>query len=210
MKIDRIAAWTLLITMLLFFVSGYGMTKGLINSQLAVNIHNNWLPIILISAFSFHTCYALSLALKRWKLWNTITRILLILVYILFFAFFVYINSFSSGFKKASSNTKSQTVIQESESEEDDTDEVIQNQNTSAAPSTKNSSYTLAQVSTHNTTTDCWIIISNVVYDISSYSHSGPQSHLFCGEDNTSALSQAHGLNYTSYFSKYKLGDLSN
>jgi len=208
MKIDRIAAWILLVTMFLYFVSGYGMTKGLIDNELAVNIHNNWLPIILISAFSVHTCYALSLALKRWRLWNTATKIILVLIYIIFFGFFICINSFPSGINKKSTNTNN-TINQEKEvEEEDDNDAVAPNQNTTTN-SSKNTGYTAVEVSNHNTVNDCWIIISSVVYDVSSYTHSGPQSHIFCGKDNTSALSKEHGLNYISYFTQYKIGDLT-
>jgi uncharacterized membrane protein YoaT (DUF817 family) len=32
-KIDRVAAWTLLLVMILFFISGYGITKEIINRQ---------------------------------------------------------------------------------------------------------------------------------------------------------------------------------
>ncbi len=69
------------------------------------------------------------------------------------------------------------------------------------------SGYTAAQVAAHNSQGNCWIIVSGVVYDLSSYRHSGPQSHISCGGDNTSALTSAHGsLSFVSFFTK--LGNL--
>ena len=45
-KIDRLAAWGLLLTMLAYFISGYGMTKDLIPAEPALKLHNNLLPIL--------------------------------------------------------------------------------------------------------------------------------------------------------------------
>ena len=74
-------------------------------------------------------------------------------------------------------------------------------------PAPAPSGYTAAQVATHNSQGNCWIIVSGVVYDLSSYRHSGPQSHITCGSNNTSALLSAHGsLSYVSFF--VKLGNL--
>jgi hypothetical protein len=121
-KIDRMAAWALLITMFLYFISGYGMTKGLIDNKLAINIHNNWLPLILIISFSIHTCYALSLSLRRWKVWNIFTKIILFSVYTLFFIAFVYINSFYS-----------KTIVNESPENKNSQDQINNNDTTSTS-----------------------------------------------------------------------------
>ena len=43
---------------------------------------------------------------------------------------------------------------------------------------------TSAQLVSHNTSTDCWIVINNKVYDVSNYDH--PKMDPFtCGSDNT-------------------------
>lgn len=69
-KIDRFMAWVLLFGMTLFFISGYGMTKGIIDSAQAAKLHNKFLPIIIAVAFVFHAGYATRLALMRWKWWS--------------------------------------------------------------------------------------------------------------------------------------------
>jgi hypothetical protein len=194
-KIDRVAAWTLLATMFLYFISGYGMTKGLINNTLAINLHNHWLPLILITSFSAHTCYAIHLALKRWRIWNQFTKILLFTVYVIFVGFFVYLNSFSAGFKTKNSSTMN--------SNQTPTPQTTQNSTV-----TNPTFFTLEQVGAHNKSSDCWIVLSRNVYNITDYMHSGPQSHIFCGKDNTTALSSAHGSRYSDYFSQYKVGVL--
>jgi predicted heme/steroid binding protein len=85
-KIDRIAAWVLLIGMVLYFITGYGMTKGIIDSAFAVQVHADVLPIIVGIAFLVHAGYATRLALIRWKIWRLpIVKIAWSTFFILFF-----------------------------------------------------------------------------------------------------------------------------
>ena len=79
-KLDRFFAWVLFATMLLYFISGYGMTKGLIDANLATKLHISWLTYIILIAFTVHTSYAIHLALKRWRIWNAPAKILLFLI----------------------------------------------------------------------------------------------------------------------------------
>jgi predicted heme/steroid binding protein len=85
-KIDRIAAWVLLIGMVLYFITGYGMTKGIIDSAFAVRVHADVLPIVVGIAFLVHAGYATRLALIRWKIWRLpIAKIAWSTFFILFF-----------------------------------------------------------------------------------------------------------------------------
>lgn len=77
-------------------------------------------------------------------------------------------------------------------------------------PNNGTSTVAKADVAKHNSVSDCWIILSNIAYDISKFSHSGPQSHISCGKDNTNEIKNQHGLGYESYFSKMKVGDVKN
>lgn len=95
-KIDRLASWILLIVFLLYFISGYGLTKGLIDTNLAREIHLQWLATIGMVAFLLHSGWAVHLALKRKKLWNKISRWLLISLWSLIFIGFFYLNFFYS------------------------------------------------------------------------------------------------------------------
>jgi predicted heme/steroid binding protein len=93
-KIDRIAAWVLLIGILFYFISGYGMTKGIIDANFATKLHLNYLPFVVVLAFIIHTGFAIHLAFRRWKMWNSWSMALLVFVYLFFFAAFVYIGYF--------------------------------------------------------------------------------------------------------------------
>ena len=93
-KIDRAAAWTLLATIILFFISGYGMTKGIIDERLASNLHSNILTPIGLIAFSIHTFFAIRLSLVRWRKWNSASLASLVLIYSGFIVIFAYIGFF--------------------------------------------------------------------------------------------------------------------
>lgn len=60
---------------------------------------------------------------------------------------------------------------------------------------------TAAVVAQHNTKSNCWIILSGVVYNLSTYNHSGGASHISCGTDQTAAIHSQHGTKFDSYFS---------
>ena len=66
---------------------------------------------------------------------------------------------------------------------------------TTPKPSAK--TYTKAQVATHKSGSDCWSIINNKVYNLTSYvsSHPGGSAVIsaICGKDGTSAFSAQHG-----------------
>jgi len=79
-KIDRLAAWVLYVGMFIYFVTGFGMVKGIMDRELAAKIHLGILNKIMIGAFLTHSSYAVHLALKRNRLWNKFSQILLILI----------------------------------------------------------------------------------------------------------------------------------
>ncbi len=212
-KLDRISAWTLLATMFIYFISGYGMTKGLFDTRLATQLHNKVLPLVVLTAFSIHTFYAIRLAFKRWQIWDSFGKYLLILVYVIFIAGFLYLHFWYTKSLTKMTTTNVQTQNQEETSDDNDekvktTTPEVTTPNQSTTPTTPAKVLTTSVVAQHNSSGDCWIILSSVVYNISSYTHSGPQDHIYCGEDNTSALSSVHGSRYSSYFSSYKVGSI--
>jgi len=93
-KIDRFLAWVLFIGFLLYFVSGYGMTKGFIDPQLASQLHLNYLTYIIAFAFVGHSAFAIHLAFKRWQMWNSVSASILFLFYILLIGGLIYIDRF--------------------------------------------------------------------------------------------------------------------
>jgi len=93
-KIDRIFAWILFAGVLLYFVSGFGMTKGIIDSSLAAKLHTGWLTWIIVLAFVMHSSLAIRLAFMRWKILNLLTTILLVAFYLVVVAGFIYVERF--------------------------------------------------------------------------------------------------------------------
>lgn len=59
------------------------------------------------------------------------------------------------------------------------------------------SSYTLAEIQTHNTDTNCWSAINGSVYDLTSWisRHPGGEGPIkgMCGTDGTAAYTGQHG-----------------
>ncbi|MDD2370417.1 MAG: hypothetical protein PHQ32_00250 [Firmicutes bacterium] len=76
-KLDRIAAWILLASFITYMLSGLDTVKRILIPQLSSLIHLQYLFIPAQIAFAFHTTYAIHLAIKRWNLWNKISKTLL-------------------------------------------------------------------------------------------------------------------------------------
>ncbi len=96
-KIDRISAWILLFAFILYLVSGYGLTRGLISRSFSRSLHLQYLPLIIIITFTLHVGLALRMTFIRWRIWNKISRFLLILGCLVFLGFFVYVELFYVG-----------------------------------------------------------------------------------------------------------------
>jgi len=93
-KIDRIAAWILLIAFILYMISGYGLTKGLISSSFARSLHIQLLPLIIIITFVLHVGLSIRMALIRWQIWGKISKAILVLACLAFLGFFIYVELF--------------------------------------------------------------------------------------------------------------------
>lgn len=93
-KLDRLSAWILLIVIIAYGVTGYGLTKGLISTDFSMALHLGWLGGICLLAFIIHTSWAIHLALKRNRLWNIYSKIALVSFYILLTLFFLWVHFF--------------------------------------------------------------------------------------------------------------------
>jgi cytochrome b involved in lipid metabolism len=83
---------------------------------------------------------------------------------------------------------------------------------TQPTPTTPVSSFTMAQVATHNSATSCYSVVEGGVYDLTSFvsKHPGGQSAIksLCGVDGTAAFSNQHGGQGkpSSVLAQYKIG----
>lgn len=91
----------------------------------------------------------------------------------------------------------------------------MENQVTSATPETVSlPSFTTAEVATHTTASDCWMIAYGNVYDISEYitaqTHPGGQSSLTsgCGQDMTSTFDRIHSPAAKAELEQFLIGVL--
>lgn len=71
------------------------------------------------------------------------------------------------------------------------------------------------EVAKHKTASDCWMIVSNKVYDFTPYmnSHPGGSETItpYCGKDGTAVFNgKPHSAYATSLLQKYYLGDLNS
>ncbi len=77
-----------------------------------------------------------------------------------------------------------------------------------------NSTYTLAQVSSHSSSSSCWMVISGNVYDVTSYIPAHPNAQILdgCGKDATDMFNSVgkHMGRASSMLSDYLIGTLSN
>lgn len=96
-KVDRISAWILLVAFVLYMVSGYGLTRGLIDQSFSRALHVQYLPLIIIITFTLHVGLSLRLAFIRWQSWNKLSKTVLILTCVAFLGFFGYVELFYQG-----------------------------------------------------------------------------------------------------------------
>lgn len=66
-----------------------------------------------------------------------------------------------------------------------------------------------SEVRKHNKQGDCWVILNNTVYDLSSFDHPGGASRIKCGTDDTSKFKSQHGSGKNQLRQVTKLGPVS-
>lgn len=86
--------------------------------------------------------------------------------------------------------------------------------NSNSNPSESSITLSLTEIQKHNSTKDCWVIINNNVYDVTSYIniHPGGSATIssFCGQDMTKAfLGQRHSSLADQEHSMMLLGALN-
>lgn len=83
-------------------------------------------------------------------------------------------------------------------------------------PDGMSKSYTLDEVSLHNSASDCWLVINNNVYNVTSFipKHPGGKDIIKgCGKDATSMFNRENEhqeKNASQYLPDYLIGTLSN
>lgn len=81
-RIDKWGVWVLLILILLYMVSGYGITKNIFDPVLCRYIHGQLLPIPFIIFFMIHVLRSVHRQFKNWDIFKD-PRVLNAYVYLL-------------------------------------------------------------------------------------------------------------------------------
>jgi predicted heme/steroid binding protein len=198
-KIDRISAWILFVGMILYFISGYGMTKGFIDPALATKLHLSYLTYVVMVGFILHTYYAIHLAFKRWRVWNGYTKLLLLLFYLFFFSGFIYVDRFYSA-EKATAEDQSENAPavsgSQSSSASSSTNGAASSTTTiqPTASSTAANTFTSAQLAKYDGTNGqpAYVAVDGSVYDLTSIFQQGRHFSHFAGTELTNAFYSYH------------------
>jgi len=184
-KLSRYAAWVLLVVFITFFITGYGMTKGLVERDFATSLHLHWLAPIGLVAFLFHAAWSVYLALRRWQWWNLASKIFLVSIGLFLLVGFVYVNYF---FKNSNNYPTKPTV------------------NSSVFPIITTSTgrvFTALELSKYNGQNGqpAYAAIDGVVYDLSSVFRRGDHHGYTAGQDLSSAFHDQHEAQILQRFS---------
>ena len=202
-QIDRASAWVLLFSIIAYMLSGYGLTKGIINSEVSLFLHRNILPTITMLAFVGHTSLAVRVAMMRKRIWNKITKILLILAYTLGFLGFVYLEVFVMRDNKPARTEKSVVVekqgIQPTDLIEDKTSNTNEVITTTKQTEPENTNvdqkvFTLEELSQYNgkNGNPSYVAVDGVVYDMTKVFKNGTHFGHSAGEELTEGFYKKH------------------
>lgn len=197
-QIDRASAWVLLFSVIAYMLSGYGLTKEIINSEISLFMHRNILPTITMIAFVGHTSLAIKNAMMRKRIWNKITKILLILAYTLGFLGFIYLEVFVMRDNKKVSTEKSsvieKTIIQNENTQ--GTVEKVAEINTKEVENTPTEQkvFTIEELSQYNGKdgNPAYAAVDGVVYDMTEVFENGTHFGHLAGEELTEGFYKKH------------------
>lgn len=70
-RLSRCTAWIAFVVILLFILTGYGMTKRIIDPDLAKFLHNKILPVALIVSLLAHGGICARATFRRWGVFKS-------------------------------------------------------------------------------------------------------------------------------------------
>jgi predicted heme/steroid binding protein len=201
-KLDRLAAWLMFVIMIIYAVSGYGMTKGIFDPALARNLHLNWLAPLALLGFVIHTSWAIHLSFRRWKFWNLFSKVILFLFYFLLIFGLIYLDQFyvrgNEPIKQQviSQQINSDPIIPASTSSQPQTSRQITKQQTSQP------SFTLAELKKYNgkNGNPAYVAVNGLVYDLSSVFIGGYHQGFSAGQDLTVEFNNQHDSSFLNSF----------
>lgn len=168
-----------------YAITGFGMTKGIIDSSFSRTWHLGYLGAIGLVAFVIHTARAFYLELKCRKMWNFLTKTILILFYSALIFFFCYLQFFYQGEKK---NTRTQIPEIQTNSSAIPGGSNTENTSDENANTKVFTAETLKQYNGLNGQ-PAYVAVSGVVYDVSTLFVNGEHYGCSAGQDVTEEFS---------------------
>lgn len=202
-QIDRASAWVLLFSIIAYMLSGYGLTKGIINSEVSLFMHRNILPTITMVAFVGHTSLAVRNSMVRKRIWNKITKLFLILAYTLGFLGFIYLEVFVMRSNKEVNTGKSLAVEKQDikpenliEEKTTNVNKVVTDTNQKKPENTNvdQKVFTLEELSKYNGKDGkpAYAAVDGVVYDMTKVFKNGTHYEHLAGEELTEGFYKKH------------------
>lgn len=204
-KLDRLAAWVLLLGMVLYFISGFGMTKGIISQEMATKLHLDWLTLIVLFAFVFHAGFATRLALIRWRIWNGGTGAVWAVFFLAFLSYFVYVDRF---YQPNNTSSKDQTLdtsglnVSNSQSSSSDSTATSSNSSSAATSASGSDSVSTGSSKVFNAATlakydgkngnSAYVAVDGKVYDLTAVFIQGKHFSHFAGKELTNSFYSYH------------------
>lgn len=91
LRLSRISIYFLAGFMVLYFISGYGMTKNIIDPVFAKSLHEKWLPIPTVLFIILHVSFPLKIALIKRIRDEAWVNIYLLIFDLIIFVVFLYL-----------------------------------------------------------------------------------------------------------------------
>jgi predicted heme/steroid binding protein len=191
-KIGRVAAWILFVTIIIYFITGYGMTKGIIDRNFSLFLHETILPFITIVAFVIHASISIKFAFMRWRIWNLFTLFTLIIIFggilllFLYFQFFVQPNLLPNSNLRPLESSKNNSTN-------------ILNYGNSSQPKKTFNPAELAKYDGKNGS-PAYVAVDGIVYDLSRVFINGDHSGYSAGQDLTNVFHSRHDSSILTKF----------
>lgn len=172
-KIFRMSGGFLFILLFFYFLSGYGMTKEVIDQELASKFHKGILPPLVVLTTMVHSFLALRITLMRWRLWKKVTLMLMIITYLGLLGVYIHFSTL----KVAQAPS-------------------LSNQPAAIAPTNLPTEkvFTKAELAQFNGQNGqpAYVAVEGVVYDVSPIYIDGEHKGHTAGEDLTTAFFSQH------------------
>ena len=67
-KIDRLSSWILLVSIILYIITGFDIQGRFLSPQISSLLHLKYLFLPAEAAFAYHASFAMSRAFNRWRM----------------------------------------------------------------------------------------------------------------------------------------------